>query len=183
MRKPNREEVIKTEETTWKKDETPYLIFQCAKCKQYLYTKTTQKGKKCLRCGRNHTVSIILNSGEIVNGMSAAVEMVKKRQNELGKKELGHSPELRAFGDFTVAVKKSEDRIRDGDGSSEDTIRQFEKMLKEIYSTYKKFPLYIIEIIADNYGIPASELEVLTRSFQKKGILIRLNDNSYTVKI
>jgi len=171
------------EETTWKKDDTPYLIFECAKCKQYQYVKTTQKGKKCLRCGRNHTVSNILNSGEVVNGMTAAVQMVKKRQDKFGKKELGHKPEFRAFGDFTVAVKKSRNSLVDNDESSEETARRFKKMLKEISSIYNNFPLYIIEIIAENYRIPSSELKGLTRRFQKKGVLIRLDDYSYTVKM
>lgn len=171
------------EDATWKKDETPYLIFECAKCKQYLYVKTTQKGKKCLRCGRTHTVSTIINTGEIVNGITAAVEMMKKRQDEFGKKELGHTPQFRAFGDFTVAVKKPRNVIVYRDVSNEETTRQFEKMLKEIYSIYKKFPLYIIEIMAENYEIHASELKYLSKSFQKKGILIRLDDNSYTVRM
>lgn len=171
------------EEATWKKDETSYLIFECAKCKQYLYVKTTQKGKKCLRCGRNHRVSNILSSGEIVYGMTAAVEMVKRRQNELGKKELGHTPEFRAFGDFTVAVKKSNEITLNDEEFSEETTTQFKKILKEVSLTYKKFPLYIIEIMAEIYGIPASELKNLTKTFQKKGILIRLDDYSYTVKI
>jgi len=170
------------EDATWKKDETPYLIFECAKCKQYLYVKTTQKGKKCLRCGRTHTVSTIINTGEFVNGITAAVEMVKKRQDEFGKKELGHTPEFRAFGDFKVATQKSKNVFVDDDESSEETTTQFKKMLKEISSTYKKFPLYIIEVMAENYGIPIAELKNLTKSFQKKGILVRLDDYSYTVK-
>jgi len=171
------------EEATWKKDETPYLIFECAKCKQYLYVKTTQKGKKCLRCGRNHTVSNILNSGEIVSGMTAAVETVKKRQDEFGKKELGHTPQFRAFGDFAVAVKKSKNLSVVDDESSEETARKFNKMLKEISSNYKDFPLYTIEIMADRYGIFNSELKKLIKTFQKKGILVRLDNYSYTVKM
>jgi len=169
------------EETVWKKDETPYLIFECMKCRQYLYVKTTQKGKKCLRCGRNHKVSNILNSGEIVNGMTAAVDMVKKKQDEFGKKELGHTPEFRAFGDFKVATQKSKNMFVD-DESSEETTRQFKKMLFEISAMYKKFPIYIIEVMAENYGIPIAELKNLTKNFQKKGILVRLDNYSYTVK-
>jgi len=151
------------------------------KCRQYLYVKTTQKGKKCLRCGRNHKVSNILNSGEIVNGMTAAVDMVKKKQDEFGKKELGHTPEFRAFGDFKVATQKSKNMFVD-DESSEETTRQFKKMLFEISAMYKKFPIYIIEVMAENYGIPIAELKNLTKNFQKKGILVRLDNYSYTVK-
>ena len=90
------------EEAGWKKDEKPYLIFTCSKCKQYLYVKTLQKTKKCLRCGRQHKVSSIINSGEIVKGITKAVEMVKTLQNELVIKEIGNTPELRAIDDYTV---------------------------------------------------------------------------------
>ncbi|MFW9873345.1 MAG: DUF1922 domain-containing protein [Candidatus Thorarchaeota archaeon] len=171
------------EEATWKKDDTPYLIFQCVNCKQYQYVKTTQKGKKCLRCGRNHSISRILNNGEIVNGMTAAVEMVKKRQIEFGKKELGYSPEFRAFGDFTVTVKNSEKRRVMEKEDSEEMSVKFKRMLQEIYSTYKKFPLYIIEIMAEDYGISDAKLKYLTKRFQKKGILVQIDDYSYTVAI
>ena len=64
------------EEAAFKKDETPYLIYESSKCRQFMYVKTTQKGKKCLRCGRTHVVSKIIDSGEIVYGMSAAVAEV-----------------------------------------------------------------------------------------------------------
>ncbi len=93
------------EEVGWRKDENPYLIFTCSKCTQYLYVKTTQKSKKCLRCGRQHKVSSIINSGEIVKGMTKAVEMVKTRQNELAVEELGAKPEFRAGDDFTIMKK------------------------------------------------------------------------------
>ncbi|MFX1532341.1 MAG: hypothetical protein ACFFBC_14585, partial [Promethearchaeota archaeon] len=139
-------------------------------------------GKKCLRCGRYHTVSHILNSGEIVNGITTAVEMVKKRQAEFGKKELGHIPEFRAFGDFTVAVKKSKGLTENNEESNEETTSQFKNVLKEIASAYKKFPLYVIEVMAEEYGIVRSKLKHLTKCFQKKGILIRLDDYFYTIK-
>jgi len=80
------------EEGALKKDQNPYLLFACSKCKQYLYVKTTQKTKKCLRCGRQHKVSSIINSGEIVRGITKAVEMVQFRQNELAIIELGTTP-------------------------------------------------------------------------------------------
>ncbi|MHA2220106.1 MAG: DUF1922 domain-containing protein, partial [Candidatus Hodarchaeales archaeon] len=54
------------EDIQFKKDETPYLIFACYKCKQFLYAKTTQKTRKCLRCGRMHKIEKIIDSGEIV---------------------------------------------------------------------------------------------------------------------
>ncbi len=42
-----------------------------------MYAKTTQKTKKCLRCGCSHNVSTVINSGVIVKRMTEAVNMVK----------------------------------------------------------------------------------------------------------
>ena len=86
------------EEIAIKKDETPYLIFACKKCKEYSYVKTTQKTKKCLRCGRTHQVQRILNDGEVVCGMTEAVNSVKRKQNELA------IPEFRSGSDFVVSI-------------------------------------------------------------------------------
>ena len=44
----------------------------------FTYAKTTQKQMKCPRCGRVHLVSKILNSGEIIIGISAAVNHVRR---------------------------------------------------------------------------------------------------------
>ncbi|MCK4859155.1 MAG: hypothetical protein KAS87_01200, partial [Candidatus Omnitrophica bacterium] len=88
------------EEIAFKKDETPYLVFVCKKCRQYSYVKTVQKTKKCLRCGRTHQVKDILNLGEIVSGMTEAVNTVKRKQTELA------IPEFRSEGDFVVATNK-----------------------------------------------------------------------------
>ena len=88
------------EEIAFKKDESPYLVFTCKKCRQYSYVKTTQKTKKCLRCGRTHQVKDILSLGEIIYGMTAAVEVVKQKQTELA------IPEFRSEGDFVVITNK-----------------------------------------------------------------------------
>ncbi|MHA1292432.1 MAG: hypothetical protein ACTSQJ_07175, partial [Promethearchaeota archaeon] len=61
------------EEIRWKRDKTPYLIFNCNKCKQYLYVKTIKKKKKCLRCGFVHKVKNIKYSKNIVYGLTSAV--------------------------------------------------------------------------------------------------------------
>lgn len=175
------------EEATFRKDETPYLIFECTKCKQFMYVKTTQKGKKCLRCGRTHTVSRMLDSGEIVSGMTTAVEAVKEKQNEFGVSELGHGPELRSFGDFKVSRTESTpsqfDEIERDSNQEEDYSHQFKNMLEEISSTYKKFPSYVLEVMADNYMIPHSQLKFLKKQFQNKGILKKLEGNSYEVTL
>ena len=81
------------EEVGFKKDENPYIVFPCSKCKQYMYVKTTQKTKRCLRCGRYHKVVTILSTGEIAKGMTNAVNMVKQKQREFSRKEVGEIPE------------------------------------------------------------------------------------------
>lgn len=170
-------------EEGWKNDENPYLVIPCRKCSQYMYVKTTQKTKKCLRCGRQHKVSSILDSGEIVKGMTNAVEMVKTRQNELAIRELGDVPEFRAAEDFTVkrSLKQaSEDpsKILDDDNGLQP---KFRGMLREISSSFKKFPYYVLEIMAENYGIPLSDLSLLVKNSRRKGCLIQSLDNYYTI--
>ena len=174
------------EEEGWKKDETPYLVIPCRKCHQYMYVKTTQKTKKCLRCGRTHKVSSILDSGEIVKGMTEAVELVKARQNELAIQELGTTPEFRAAEDFTVKSKmklssKEGFAIKSSDDDDNNLEALFKKMLLEISDLYDKIPYYILEIMAEDYAIPLSELKMLIRNTQKEGILIQLQDNSYRI--
>lgn len=168
------------EETAFKKDETPYLVFTCKKCRQYSYVKNTQETKKCLRCGRTHQVKDILNLGEIVYGMTAAVDAVKRKQTELA------IPEFRSEGDFVVArIKKTKRKIpSDGDGDKDndksvDIERRFIEVLLELSKLYGKFPKYMLEIMADNYAIPALELKLLIKSFKKQGILTVLKNENY----
>ena len=57
---------------------------------------------------------------------------------------------------------------------------QFIEVLLELSKLYGKFPKYMLEIMADNYGIPALELKVLIKSFKKQKILTVLkNENFY----
>ncbi|MHA2390612.1 MAG: hypothetical protein ACXAEX_01480 [Promethearchaeota archaeon] len=172
------------DETEWKKDETSYLIFQCSKCNQYSYVKSAQKSKKCPRCRRVHSVESI--RGEAVSGMTSAVEMVKKKQNELAHKELGSDPDLRAHNDFTITGIQRKISTVEYEKSKKDEMdysTEYLEMLKEISKTFKKFPLYVLELMAANYGIPASELKILTRNVIKQGILMRSRDCTFTVRI
>ena len=126
-------------------------------------------------------VSNLIGSGEIVNGISVAVERVKEKQNELAIKELGAPPEFRSFNDFNVATSIKSSRI--GEDQEEDVyICKFKKMLIKLAEMYKELPFYVIEIMADNYNIPSSEVKILTRFFQKKGILIQKANSNYVVK-
>ena len=179
----------KMEETAFKKDETPYLVFTCKKCRQYSYVKTTQKTKRCLRCGRTHQVKDILDLGEILYGMSAAVDAIKQKQTELA------IPEFRSEGDFIVATNKSPTRTRvkksiskvlsdsdkyNNNNKSLDFEERFTEVLLELSKLYGKFPKYMLEIMADNYGIPSLELKLLIKIFKKQGIITVLkNENFY----
>jgi len=176
--------VDKMEETAFKKDETPYLVFTCKRCRQYSYVKTTQKTKKCLRCGRTHQVKDVLGLGEIIYGMTAAVDTVKQKQTELA------TPEFRSEGDFVVAinrfptrtpVKKSKKKVLSDKDSDKniDLKERFSEILLELSKLYAKFPKYLLEIMAENYGIPALELKLLIKSFKKQGILTVLKNEDF----
>ncbi|MFW9821611.1 MAG: DUF1922 domain-containing protein [Candidatus Thorarchaeota archaeon] len=166
------------EDAEWERKGTPYLVFQCSNCNQYSYVKNTQKSKKCLRCGRSYSVKSI--NGEIVLGMTTAVETVKKRQNEFAQKLLGSEPDLRAYNDFKITgpSKQINSKI---DKEKYNYYSTFLDMLREISRTFTSFPSYVIEVMALNYGIPASELKNLTKKCIKKGILLRSKDYSLTL--
>ncbi|MFX1571595.1 MAG: hypothetical protein ACFFB0_02520 [Promethearchaeota archaeon] len=56
----------------------------------------------------------------------------------------------------------------------------FLEMLQFLQNTYKKFPKFMIEVMADNFGIPSSEIKPLIRKFRKEGILLILKNEGYT---
>jgi hypothetical protein len=168
----------------WKKDETPYLIFQCSKCYQYSYVKTTQNTKKCLRCNRTHQVQNLLGKGEIVKGMAAAVGRVKMLQNELARNKLGRDPDLVSEKGFSLPQKDhfmqvSKFTSTDQDFEEEEEEKQypaFLTMLYELNSSYKNFPLYLINIMADEKGIPQSVIPSLIRKATREKKLKKMND-------
>ena len=59
----------------------------------------------------------------------------------------------------------------------------FLEMLQFLQITYQKFPKFMIEIMADNYGIPLKEIKLLILKFRKEGILLILKDKGYTFKL
>ncbi|MFX1364514.1 MAG: DUF1922 domain-containing protein [Promethearchaeota archaeon] len=158
----------------WKRDKTPYIVFACSKCKQFMYAKQTQKSKKCLRCGLTHKIPNLLSSKDIIHGMTNAVERVKEKQHELAIQETGSAPEFSSFGDFKIQKRKEpinkEMILMD---SESEYIRKFNKMLMNMEEIYTKVPYYVFEIFAENYAIPESELNFLIHLFQKKGVLIK----------
>jgi len=169
------------EEESWKKDETPYLIFPCSKCGNFMYVKTIKKNKKCLRCRRSHTVEKVRDSGEVVEGMTEAVDRVKLRQHELALIQLKREPNFQTTGGFQI--HQSSSKIVDITPEDDILSKKFKDLLTELSLIHDEFPLYVIEIGADKYNIPSSELRHLTHSFLKKGILISKDNNIFKVKL
>ena len=56
----------------------------------------------------------------------------------------------------------------------------FLEMLQFLQLTYRKFPKFMIEIMAENYGIPLQEIKPLITKFRKEGILLILKGEGYT---
>ena len=168
------------EKPAFEKDETPYLVFACNKCQQYSYVKTSQKAKKCLRCGRSHQVKTILKEGEIVFGMSVAVNTVKRKQNELA------IPEFRSQSDFVIETKSHSKNLKSSPYSKGNTSNdksselKFMSVLYDLSKLYRKFPAYMIEIAAEEAGISRKEMHLLIDKFKKEGFLIPdKNEKSY----
>ena len=172
----------------FKRDETPYLIFKCSKCNQYSYVKTTQKTKKCLRCGYSHQVSKILNHGHIVNGVSNAVNRVKDLQGEYGLKELKREPDFISEGSFKISTSSKKPNTwsknsnrQDNDEDDKDLYVSFIQMLNNLSELFKTFPKYIIEIMAENNNIPQSKVSKLIIKAMRDNYLSYHNDN-YSIK-
>jgi transcription elongation factor Elf1 len=169
------------EGNAFKKDEKSYLIFPCTKCGQYSYVKLTQKGKKCLRCGRTHQVKKIKNLGEIVNGMSAAIEMVKKRQNELAIEKLGGDPDLLTTQSFKKVKEPSFTTYKEGKEES-DKYEKFKRVLIKRTKRFSEFPKYVIDILAEEIGISQSEKEKFIKILKDRDHLIYLNNGNFILR-
>ena len=153
-----------------RRDETAYIVFKCLKCRQYIYAKATQKTKKCLRFGRSDQVKNIAD-GEIVKGMTAAVEYVKKKQNELALKELGAEPDLRTINDYSVVRKIKSSKLFEGEASKtsetedHDYLQEFNEIIIKLSSMYKKFPDYMIKMMTEERRIPGDNVKMLINQF------------------
>ncbi|MGB5911105.1 MAG: hypothetical protein WBH31_07935 [Promethearchaeia archaeon] len=56
---------------------------------------------------------------------------------------------------------------------------EFLEALHFLQNTYKKFPKFMIEIVAENYGIPSLEVKELITTFIRNGILKILKNEGY----
>jgi hypothetical protein len=53
----------------------------------------------------------------------------------------------------------------------------------ELSKLYGKFPKYMLEIMAENYGIPHSELSLLINEFKKNEILIVVKEADFYFEV
>lgn len=60
-----------------------------------------------------------------------------------------------------------------------DYSNRFLEALEYLQSTYKKFPKFMIEIVAENYGIPLEEIKELIIIYTKNGILKILKNEGF----
>ncbi len=176
------------EDTCWKKDETPYMIFACKKCDGYLYVKPTQKTKKCLRCGRTHQVKNI-ETVEMVRGMTEAVNRVKQLQNDLSLKKMGGTPNFCSQNDFKIPCPSFElvNIEQDLKPSKEETLmdndysKDFSKLLHKISKTYNKFPEQLIAMLAGEFSIPIDQISFLKNLFLKENYLIKIKNGYFKI--
>ncbi|MFW9782649.1 MAG: hypothetical protein ACFFFB_10240 [Candidatus Heimdallarchaeota archaeon] len=60
-----------------------------------------------------------------------------------------------------------------------DYSERFLEALKYLHNTYKKFPKFMIEIIAENYEIPPAEIKALIYLYTKNGMLKIIKNEGY----
>lgn len=165
------------------RDTSPYLIFKCERCGQYMYAKPEQKTKKCLRCNRHYKVSKIQKNLTIdeVEGMSAAVERVKQLQHQFSIQKMGTEPDLTTPDRFTIASdlpkteKHTEQKLQSSGNNCATPEEKFTHLLCKLSKKYTSFPKYLIGLASTEYGIEPSELDILIRRFVKQGKLISTN--------
>ncbi len=168
----------------WKKDENPYLVFSCNKCKQFSYVKIDKLRRKCGRCNRiNYLKNII---GEVVKGITAAKDLVIKKQNEIAYKEYGGKPTFQTNSSFIIRPKKSHPEISNSiklNIKSEKNYEiEFEALLQKLLKNgYKKVPNYLFEM--EMSGIPKEFLMPLMKSFSFKGVLKELKNNYFEIML
>lgn len=158
-------------------------MFSCSKCKHYSYVRISQKGKKCLRCGRAHVVVNLDKISEVVNGVTAARDRVIQLQNELATQELGGEPALRAASDFYLPIsgfKTLSPISRLGaDREERGLFIAFKSVLEKLHQHYKKYPPYLIELLALDRGISKEESKLLMAEFLNKGLLKKTRDGLF----
>lgn len=61
--------------------------------------------------------------------------------------------------------------------------RIFLKALRHLHSLYTKFPKFMIEIMAENFGVPSSEVKELISLYKRRGFLILVKNEGYCYQL
>ena len=60
-----------------------------------------------------------------------------------------------------------------------DYSNRFLEVLQYLQSSYHKFPKFMIEIVAEDYGIPAQNIKSLTHNYIRNGMLKILKNEGF----
>jgi len=167
------------EENRFVKDIKPYLIYSCSnqKCAQFFYVKKEQETKKCPRCRRINTLD--KDSGELVEGITAALEKVKQRQNEFALNKLGSEPDFSAANDFSIKtnVCKIEKKKKSVGEKEDNNYFELKEILKELSDEFQSFPEYAIEMKAER--IPKKLINRYINALIREKFLIKMPGNYF----
>jgi len=61
--------------------------------------------------------------------------------------------------------------------------RIFLKALQHLHSLYTRFPKFMIEIVAEDFGVPSPEVKELISRFKKSGFLILVKNKGYCYQL
>ncbi|MFX1328131.1 MAG: hypothetical protein ACFE91_08310 [Promethearchaeota archaeon] len=67
--------------------------------------------------------------------------------------------------------------------SENDYSEKFLEALHHLQKSYKKFPKFMIEIIAESHGIPPPEVKKLITIFRRNGILKILKNQGFNYQL
>ncbi|MHA1725439.1 MAG: DUF1922 domain-containing protein [Promethearchaeota archaeon] len=173
-----------------KKDLSPYIIFKCPSCHNFLYFKQGKKSKTCTRCNRRFGLKPILaNKIMIVKGMTAAVNKVKELQNRQALKELGEAPKLHANNQYQLKRSSSlfienKKKVRDdGDQESLETLtNQIKLELWKMFKMHGKLPVYVINMIFQHHDISNRERNKIMSKLILEKILLPQKNNYFIMK-
>jgi PHP family Zn ribbon phosphoesterase len=153
-----------------------YIVFKCSKCFGYTYAKISQKGKKCPRCGRNHTVE--KQKGDIVEGPTEAMIRVKRFQNMKTGNKL---PELKSsVRDVVIAKAKGNGNFNENKtefGNFVSVIYKFQ--LNEKIDPNSGFPAYILDILLNEIGFPKFKQKKMIERLKRSSKLVEVNSDYY----
>ncbi len=166
----------------------PYLIFACRNCNQLIYSKLSQKTKKCPKCGKIHVINKNKEKGKIIDGISKTFEYVKEKQNQFAIKSSNGKLEFQTLNDYSPRRKsilnnENRPRLKLEQVLNEEYSNKFTLLLQKLSNSYEEFPFYLIELMADDFNIPISELRILINSFKHKGLLIHLKNNYFKINL